>query len=203
MKQKAQLIFDVTNAIDEILQTIANVQGQNIIKNMAVSTIILTKLCPAIYEILCDGLKSSIKTSFGITKSSVWHVVEYSSRQINFTKSLSDLVMKINSEEMLTENRQKFNSFIFGLINLQALDTWMNYLVLNQDLIENYYYEDSLVSLHCKNFKFIEEIFELLIFSLKQLSAFNFHCNIFFEHQFLENKIENHNQKYKTVSFFF
>lgn len=69
----------------------------------------LTTLCPALYAVFSDGLKPCLETSFGAINNSVWQVVEASSQQGPLTKALNDLVMKINSEDVISEGLGEFN----------------------------------------------------------------------------------------------
>lgn len=110
----------------------------------ACAKIALNALCPALYAIFRDGLKENIETSFGAVNNSVWQMVEATARQgkkdciynkffkylkniwtdlINnfffsgpITKSLNELVLRINSEDAVTEGLVKFNAFILGLL---------------------------------------------------------------------------------------
>lgn len=78
--------------------------------------LVLGALCPTLYAFLSEGLRANIQTSFGPADNSVWQVVEASARQGPITKSLNELVMRINSEDALSESVLKFNAFIMGLL---------------------------------------------------------------------------------------
>jgi hypothetical protein len=41
----------------------------------------LSKLCPALYAVLSDGLHPTLDTAFGSIQNSVWQVVEASAQQ--------------------------------------------------------------------------------------------------------------------------
>lgn len=66
-----------------------------------------------------NRLKPSLETSFGAINNSVWQVVEASAQQGPLTKALNELVMRINSEDAISEGLVKFNAFIFGLLNVR------------------------------------------------------------------------------------
>lgn len=78
--------------------------------------ICLSSLCPALYAIMSDGLKPHLHSTFGPITNSVWQVVEASSQQGPLTKTLNELVQKINGEDVITEGMLKFHAFVFGLL---------------------------------------------------------------------------------------
>ena len=53
-------------------------------KNDEVGRIVLDQLCPAVYAILLDGLKTHVRSFFGKVKNSAWKVVEDSIDMGNF-----------------------------------------------------------------------------------------------------------------------
>lgn len=65
---------------------------------------------------MSDGLKPNLSSSFGPISNSVWKVVEASSQQGPLTKTLNELVQKINGEDFITEGMLKFHAFVFGLL---------------------------------------------------------------------------------------
>lgn len=76
----------------------------------------LSNLCPALYAIMSDGLKPHLQSTFGPIANSVWQVVEASAQQGPLTKTLNELVQKINGEDIITEGMLKFHAFVFGLL---------------------------------------------------------------------------------------
>lgn len=78
--------------------------------------ICVSNLCPALYTIMSDGLKSHLSSTFGPIANSVWQVVEASSQQGPITKTLNELVQKINGDDVITEGMLKFHAFVFGLL---------------------------------------------------------------------------------------
>ena len=47
----------------------------------ACAQLTLSKLCPALYAVLSDGLQPTLHTAFGSIQNSVWQVVEASAQQ--------------------------------------------------------------------------------------------------------------------------
>lgn len=82
--------------------------------NPACAKLTLSTLCPALYAVLSDGLKPCLETSFGAINNSVWQVVEASSQQGPLTKALNDLVMRINTEDVISEGLGNFYKIFFS-----------------------------------------------------------------------------------------
>ena len=82
--------------------------------------ILFHELCPALHEIMSDGLKPEVITSFGKMPTSVWRVVEAVTRQGPTTGTATcDLVMLLNTRlgsSRLDDDHKKFSGFIAGLI---------------------------------------------------------------------------------------
>lgn len=124
--QKRCLINSVQDAVEQIMQYFAPASTEHELEqlgdakiNPACAKLTLSALCPALYAVLSDGLKPNLETSFGAINNSVWQVVEASAQQGPLTKPLNELVMRINSEDAISEGLVKFNAFVFGLLNVR------------------------------------------------------------------------------------
>lgn len=124
--EKRYLINSVQEAVEKIMAYFAPAATElelqhlgNAEANPQCAKLALSLLCPALYAVLSDGLKPSLETSFGAITNSVWQVVEASAQQGPLTKPLNELVMRVNSEDAITEGLVKFNAFIFGLLNVR------------------------------------------------------------------------------------
>lgn len=88
--------------------------------NTSVKYVLFHELCPALMDIMKDGLKPEVITSFGRMKTSVWRVVEAVIRQgPNFGggAATSDLVMLLNAKFPASgEDHRKFSGFVAGLL---------------------------------------------------------------------------------------
>lgn len=104
----------------ECLLAFWNAESTHIHPNYVAQTecaqLCISNLCPALYVIMSDGLKPHLSSTFGPIANSVWQVVEASSQQGPLTKTLNELVQKINGEDVITEGMLKFNAFVFGLL---------------------------------------------------------------------------------------
>ncbi|KAL5244694.1 hypothetical protein ACI65C_012104 [Semiaphis heraclei] len=107
-------------------------------------TIVLDVLCPALYALFSENLKSVLETSFGSVNNSVWQVIEASSQQGVLSSALNELTAKVNNELALNEGVMKFNAFIFGLLNVGGLDAWLSYMRTRESVWQKYYNRNAL-----------------------------------------------------------
>ncbi|XP_039289905.1 uncharacterized protein LOC111050470 isoform X3 [Nilaparvata lugens] len=149
----------------------------------------LNTLCPALYSLLSDGLKPSLETPFGEVANSVWQVIEASSQQGTMTRALNELVVKLNSEEVLTEGVIKFNAFIFGLLNVQGLDVWFSYLRTRESVLRKHYCEDALLLTACQGNAKSRSLTDRLLVALKSLTQEPFKLDPLFETRQLHHSL--------------
>nr|XP_018914980.1 PREDICTED: uncharacterized protein LOC109042593 isoform X3 [Bemisia tabaci] len=146
-----------------------------------VAQLVLNNLCPALYAVLSDGLKPTIQTAFGDIHNSVWHVVETSAQQGPITKGLNELVLKLNSEDVLTEGLIKFNAFIFGLLNVHGLDAWFGYLRTRESLLSKHYSDEGLLLSACRSGSTVRGLVDLLITCIRPLAELPFKLDLLYE----------------------
>ncbi|XP_044730714.1 uncharacterized protein LOC123293839 isoform X2 [Chrysoperla carnea] len=193
VENKAVLITAVKDAVDQIIDHFALAKDHEELNNLgntmetpACGKLLLATLCPALYAILSDGLKPSIDTTFGAISNSVWQVIEGSSHDGPLTKSLNELVMRINTEDVITEGLIKFNAFIFGLLNVQSLDVWLSYLRMRESILRKHYHSDSLLLMAHTGGSDIRRLIDLLITSLQPLNMLPFQIDLMFEYRQLQ-----------------
>ncbi|KAJ4450504.1 hypothetical protein ANN_01931 [Periplaneta americana] len=123
LAQKRALVTAVSDAVEQMICHFSAAENQNHCSMLgdsshtpACAQLALSKLCPALYAVLSDGLRPTLDTAFGSIQNSVWQVVEASAQQGPMTKALNDLVVRLNGEDVLTEGLMKFNAFVFGLL---------------------------------------------------------------------------------------
>ncbi|XP_061704735.1 uncharacterized protein LOC133516041 isoform X8 [Cydia pomonella] len=152
LSQKRALVSNVTDAVEMLIQHFSSATDQAELaflgdskQSPACAKIALNALCPALYAVFRDGLKDNIETSFGAVNNSVWQMVETTARQGPITKSLNELVLRINSEDAVTEGLVKFNAFILGLLNAQSVDAWVSYVRTRESVLSKAYNADSLL----------------------------------------------------------
>ncbi|KAI5724217.1 hypothetical protein M8J76_017112 [Diaphorina citri] len=129
------------------------------------SKIALNTLCPALYALLNEGLKPNLSTSFGPS-----------------TKSLHELVLRLNSEQvLLSEGLLKFNAFLFGLLNVRGLDTWLSFLRTRETLLRRHYSESAILVSGCRGNATAKTLIDLLIGALGPLNSLPFKLDLLYE----------------------
>ncbi|XP_045496754.1 uncharacterized protein LOC123695089 isoform X3 [Colias croceus] len=188
VSQKRALVSNVTDAVEMLIQHFSTATDQAELaflgdskQSPACAKIALNALCPALYAIFRDGLKENIETSFGAVNNSVWQMVESTARQGPITKSLNELVLRINSEDAVTEGLVKFNAFILGLLNAQSVDAWVSYVRTRESILAKHYDPDSLVLAGCVGEPRCRALLDTLLASLEPLRLLPFSLDLMFE----------------------
>lgn len=98
------------------------------------------------------------------------------------THSLHDLVLRLNSEDiLLSEGLLKFNAFVFGLLNIRGLDTWLSLVATRESLVRRHYAENSLLAASCRGLTGARTLVDLLINALKPLNALPFKLDLLYQ----------------------
>ncbi|KAJ8915224.1 hypothetical protein NQ315_015447, partial [Exocentrus adspersus] len=205
--QKKSLINAVTDAVEQLMhhfsaasdQIELNALGDSNL-NPACAKLALTTLCPALYAVLSDGLKPCLETSFGAINNSVWQVVEASAQQGPLTKALNDLVMRINSEDVITEGLVKFNAFVFGLLNVRSLDAWASYLRTRESILRKHYTGDSLLVMSHTGGANVRSLLDTMIAALQPLAFLPFHLDLLFEYKQLHLSFKRMDSYHQPLS---
>ncbi|KAF5277375.1 hypothetical protein FQA39_LY06188 [Lamprigera yunnana] len=197
LNQKRLLVSAVTDAVEKLIHHFSPAPNQSTLITLGDSNynplcakIALSSLCPAIYAVLSDGLKENLETSFGPISNSVWQVVEASAQQGPLTKALNDLVMRINSEDAISEGLVKFNAFVFGLLNVRSLDAWTSYLRTRESILKKHYHSDSLLLLAHTGGAAVRGLLDTLISALEPLALLPFHFDLLFEYRQLHESLK-------------
>ncbi|XP_045535353.1 uncharacterized protein LOC106718534 isoform X4 [Papilio machaon] len=188
ISQKRALVSNVTDAVEMLIQHFSPATDQVELAFLgdskhspACAKIALNALCPALYAIFRDGLKESIETSFGAVDNSVWQMLEATARQGPITKSLNELILRINSEDAVTEGLVKFNAFILGLLNAQTVDAWVSYVKTRESILAKHYGPDSLMLAGCIGEPRCKALLDTLLASLEPLKLLPFSLDLMFE----------------------
>ncbi|CAB3235661.1 unnamed protein product [Arctia plantaginis] len=188
VSQKRALVSNVTDAVEMLIQHFSPATDQTELaflgdskESPACAKIALNALCPALYAIFRDGLKENIETSFGAVNNSVWQMVEATARQGPITKSLDELVLRINSEDAVTEGLVKFNAFILGLLNAQSVDAWVSFVRTRESVLAKHYTPDSLILAGCVGETRCRALLDTLLASLEPLKLLPFSLDLMFE----------------------
>ncbi|XP_042859970.1 uncharacterized protein LOC122245907 isoform X6 [Penaeus japonicus] len=191
---KKTLVLSVRAAVEKLVTHFAAASSQQEkIKlgtsslNPTVAQIALEKLCPAVYALLSDGLHPSLHSLFGKINNSVWRVVEVTSQISPSTKALNDLVLTLNSEECLSEGPIKFNAFIFGLLNIRSLDSWMSYLRTRESIIQKHYHPEAFLYLSNTATR---SLYDDLLIALRPLAILPFNLDLLHEYKALHASLQ-------------
>ncbi|XP_076673106.1 uncharacterized protein LOC143371620 isoform X3 [Andrena cerasifolii] len=198
LDEKKKMILSANKAVDLLLKYWNGVSmhsRQNYNHKNECAQICLSSLCPALYAIMSDGLKPHLHSTFGPITNSVWQVVEASSQQGPLTKTLNELVQKINGEDVITEGMLKFHAFVFGLLNLRALDAWFAYLCTRESILRKHYNNNSLFVAALGNAN-AREVVDALLYILNPLAFCPFQLDLLYQYRQLHNSfgnLNNHN----------
>ncbi|GAB1869799.1 Iporin [Camponotus japonicus] len=194
-EEKRKMVSSVNRAVDLLLKywnADSNHSRPNYNERNECAQICLSTLCPALYTIMSDGLKPYLNSTFGPITNSVWQIVEASSQQGPLTKTLNELVQKINGEDIITEGMLKFHAFVFGLLNLRALDAWFAYLCTRESILRKHYTNNSLFVAALVNAN-VREIVDSLLYILNPLAFCPFHLDLLYQYRQLQNSFGNMN----------
>ncbi|XP_058249648.1 uncharacterized protein rusc1 isoform X2 [Hemibagrus wyckioides] len=187
LQEKRALISAVSVAVEAILAQFSSsrtlvqkaLSGDSSV-NPALGRLVLQCLCPALYSLLCDGLKphqSDLIT--GRRPNSPWGLVQASTKPGPNTQALCSLQAKVAALPQLRQSRHRFNAFLFGLLNIKRLDYWLSHLQTCHDVLETYYSPTSFMRL---SGTFCQHLFEELLLMLQPLSLLTFNLDLLFQH---------------------
>ncbi|EMP39459.1 Iporin, partial [Chelonia mydas] len=198
--QKKGLVKAINTAVDLIVAHFGSSRDPGVkakLGNSSVSPnvghLILKYLCPAIRDILSDGLKAYVlDVIIGQRKNTPWSVVEASTQLGPSTKVLHGLHSRISQFAELTSHSMRFNAFIFGLLNVRSLEFWFNHLYNHEDIILVHYQP---VGFLCLSHGVCQALFEELLLLLQPLSLLPFSLDLLFEHHLLQMGREQQQRK--------
>ncbi|XP_013875146.1 iporin isoform X4 [Austrofundulus limnaeus] len=163
-----------------------------------VGHLILKYLCPALRDVLQDGLKAhTLDLIIGQRRCQPWNVVEASTQLGPSTRVLHSLFSKVSQFSELTSHSMRLNSFIFGLLNLKSLEFWFSHLYTHEDIVAAHFSPWGLLPLSqgaCK------PLFEELLLLLQPLSLLPFDLDLLFEPRLLQKGEEQLRRKEQLCS---
>ncbi|XP_056313475.1 AP-4 complex accessory subunit RUSC2 isoform X2 [Danio aesculapii] len=203
--QKRGLVKAINTAVDLIVAHFGTSRDAGVkakLGNSSVSPnvghLILKYLCPAIREILNDGLKAYVlDLIIGQRKNQPWSVVEASTQLGPSTRVLHSLFSKVSQYSELTNHSMRLNAFIFGLLNLRSLEFWFNHIYTHEDIIAAHYHPWGFLPLSqgaC------QPLFEELMLLLQPLSLLPFDLDLLFEPHQLQKGEEHLRRKEQLCS---
>ncbi|XP_075696254.1 AP-4 complex accessory subunit RUSC2 isoform X2 [Rhinoderma darwinii] len=198
--QKRGLVKAVNTAVDLVVAHFGTSRDPGVkakLGNSSVSPnighLILKYLCPAMRDILSDGLKPCVlDVIIGQRRNMPWTVVEASTQLGPSTKLLHTLCQKVNQYGELSNHNLRFNAFIFGLLNIRSLEFWFNHLYNHEDIIWAHYDPVGFLSVA---HGVCQPLFEELLLLLQPLSLLPFDLDLLFEHHLVQMSREQQQKK--------
>ncbi|XP_035513637.1 iporin isoform X2 [Morone saxatilis] len=205
LTQKRILVKAVNTAVDLIVAHFGTSRDPDVKAKLGnswvspnVGHLILKYLCPALHEVLQDGLKAYVlDLIIGQRRCQPWSLVEASTQLGPSTRVLHSLFSKVSQYSELTSHSMRLNAFIFGLLNLKSLEFWFNHLYTHEDIIAAHYNPWGFLPLSqgaC------QPLFEELLLLLQPLSLLPFDLDLLFEPHLLQKGQEHLRRKEQLCS---
>ncbi|CAF2375326.1 unnamed protein product [Rotaria sp. Silwood2] len=152
--------------------------------NYELDRILRQDLCSLLREILDDGLRQYSGSLFS-KKMNLWRVIELLTP---ITSRFNEAKMKAQLDIPSTIDWiEKFNSFIYHLLNLHELASWLTHFISNRKLLNTYYESSAFLLVNTNN-----DLFECITNQLEKLSPLQFRL----KYKILSNsKILGNNQR--------
>ncbi|KAM7391110.1 hypothetical protein PAMP_021826 [Pampus punctatissimus] len=205
LTQKRGLVKAVNTAVDLIVAHFGTSRDPDVKAKLGnswvspnVGHLILKYLCPALHEVLQDGLKAYVlDLIIGQRRCQPWSLAEASTQLGPSTRVLHSLFSKVSQFSELTSHSMRLNAFIFGLLNLKSLEFWFNHLYTHEDIIAAHYNPWGFLPLSqgaC------QPLFEELLLLLQPLSLLPFDLDLLFEPHLLQKGQEHLRRKEQLCS---
>ncbi|XP_037392666.1 uncharacterized protein rusc1 isoform X3 [Pygocentrus nattereri] len=191
LQEKRALVSAVSVAVEAILAQFSSsrtlvqkaLSGDSSV-NPTLGRLVLQCLCPALRDLLSDGLKPHQSDLIaGRRPNSPWGLVQASTKPGPTTQALYSLQIKVAALPQLKHNRHRFNSFLLGLLNIKRLDFWLSRLQSCSDVLETYYRPTAFMRLSASS---CQPLFEELLLLLQPLSLLTFNLDLLFQHHHLD-----------------
>ncbi|XP_047228091.1 AP-4 complex accessory subunit RUSC2 [Girardinichthys multiradiatus] len=199
--QRKGLLRAVSSAVDLIMAHFGSSRDPeekmrlgNSSYSPTIAGLVLEHLCPAIQNILEDGLRDhKLDFIIGQRRNQSWTVVEISTGIGPSTKVLYSLVSKIKRSPQLTSHCMRLRAFLMGLLNLRALEFWLSHLQSQKDVVTTYYHPWGFLFMSLSS---CQPLFQELLLLLQPLSVLPFDLNLLLEPRLLYDRhlcSEEHN----------
>ncbi|XP_008288240.1 iporin [Stegastes partitus] len=191
--QRRGLLRSVSRAVDLIMAHFGSSRDPeekmrlgNSSYSPTIAGLVLEHLCPALQNILEDGLRDhKLDFIIGQRRNHSWNVVEISTRIGPSTKVLHSLVSKIRQCPQLTSHCMRLRAFLMGLLNLRALEFWLSHLQGQKDVVTTYYHSWGFLSMTLGQ---CQPLFQELLLLLQPLSVLPFDLNLLLEPRLLHHR---------------
>ncbi|XP_077593740.1 uncharacterized protein LOC144210757 isoform X2 [Stigmatopora nigra] len=191
--QRRGLLRSVSRAVDLIIAHFGNsrdpeekIRLGNSYLSAMIASLVLDHLCPAIQNILEDGLRDhKLDVVVGQRRNSSWIVVEVSTKPGPSTKALHSLVCKIIKCPQLSSHSMRLKAFLMGLLNLRALEFWLSHLHSQRGVVASHYHSWGFLSMSLDR---CQPLFQELLLLLQPLSILPFELDLLLEPRLLHNQ---------------
>ncbi|UJR10407.1 hypothetical protein I4U23_014610 [Adineta vaga] len=134
--------------------------------NPELDRILRLDFCPLIRAVLEDGLRQHSGSLFS-RKVNLWRLIDLTTPS---TSRFNEAKMKVQIESSAnTDWVEKFNSFIYQLLNLHELAAWLTDFVFHRTLLKTYYESWAFVLVNMNN-----DLFECITNQVEKLSPLSF-----------------------------
>ncbi|XP_077457247.1 AP-4 complex accessory subunit RUSC2 [Stigmatopora argus] len=204
MTHKRGLVKAVNTAVDLIVAHFGTSRDPDVKAKLGnswvspnVGHLILKYLCPALREVLQDGLKAYVLDLIvGQRRCQPWSLVEASSQLGPSTRVLHKLLTKVNQFSELTSHSMRLNAFILGLLNIKSLEFWFSHLLTHEDIIGAHYNAWGLVPLAQGTCR---QLFSELLLLLQPLSLLPFDLDLLFEYRLMATGREQQRRRQELL----
>ncbi|XP_031658267.1 iporin isoform X1 [Oncorhynchus kisutch] len=191
--QRRGLLKSVSLAVDLIMahfgtsrDPVEKIRLGNSSRSPTIGGIVLEHLCPTIQNILQDGLRDhKLDLIIGHRHNHAWNVVEASTQTGPTTQVLHSLLSKVRQCSLLTSHCMRLRAFIMGLLNLRALEFWLNHLYNQKDMVTDHYHPWGFLAMSQGQ---CQPLFQELLLLLQPLSMLPFDLNLLLEPRLLQNR---------------
>ncbi|CAF0759616.1 unnamed protein product [Rotaria sordida] len=138
----------------------------NNITNRELDRTLRQDLCPLLREVLEDGLRQYSGSLFS-KKINLWRLIDFTTPK---TGRFNDAKVKAQLGLSSTVDWiEKFNAFIYHLLNLHELAAWLTHFLSNRSMFTAYYESWAFILVHVDN-----DLFERITNQLEKLSPLPF-----------------------------
>ncbi|XP_055743483.1 AP-4 complex accessory subunit RUSC2 [Salvelinus fontinalis] len=205
LQQKRGLVKAINTAVDLIVAHFGTSRDPDVKAKLGnswvspnVGHLILKYLCPALREVLGDGLKAYVlDLIIGQRRNQPWSLVEASTQLGPSTRVLHSLFSKVSQYSEFTSHSMRLNAFIFGLLNLRSLEFWFNHLYTHEDIVATHYHPWGFLPLSQRP---CQPLFEEFLLLLQPLSLLPFDLDLLFEPRLVQKGQEHRRRKEQLCS---
>ncbi|KAJ8392782.1 hypothetical protein AAFF_G00072660 [Aldrovandia affinis] len=195
--QKRGLVKAINTSVDLIVAHFSTSRDPGVkakLGNSSVSPnvghLILKYLCPAVRDVLQDGLRAYVlDLIIGQRRNQPWSIVEASTQLGPSTRMLHSLYSKVSQYSELNSHSMRHEA---RPLNLRSLEFWFHHLYTHEDIVAAHYHPWGFLAL---SQGMCQPLFEELLLLLQPLSLLPFDLDLLFEPRLLQRGREHLQRK--------